>query len=464
MKARPKKPAVQVRRRRDDMILPLPAGKSYSFPDAFVWGASTSSHQVEGMDVHSDWWRFERQPGTVRNFLNYPVYGQKYKSDHWRRFADDIELMACNLRLTGYRFSIDWSRIEPEEGRFEQSVIDRYVDMCRRMRSCGIRPFVTLFHWSSPDWIWDHRREESTGWYHPSIVDRFESFCQKIVPALCEHVDLFVTLNEPNIFLYGGFLEGILAPGHKRDDEALQAVLRHLLKCHVVAWNTIKAVRPDAQVGIAHQFCPFEPHSTWNLFEGWVAARVEQAFTWCFPDAIRDGKFVFATRRGKYYHEQIPGLQGTADFLGVNYYERMVIRLPGGFKVSRLEILHDHHGAKEIWPQQINTVAFIDILRRIHKRYGLPIYITENGHAHPDDSKRRRFIECHLQALGYAINELNIDIRGYFYWSLLDNQEWAHGFVPRLGLCEVDYKNGDRRIRDSAWFYSRVIQERRVVT
>ena len=287
--------------------------------------------------------------------------------------------MRCPLGLTGYHFSVDWSRIEPAKGRFDRAVLDRYVQMCRCLRTGGIRPLVTLVHFSSPDWIWDHRREHSTGWYHPAIVDRFASFCRTVVPALCEHVDLFVTLNEPNIFLYGGFAEGILAPGHKQTDEALQQVFRHLLQCHVAAWQAIKAACPSAQVAIAHQYCPIEPDWRWSMLAGWVAARVDQAFTWSVPDAIRDGTFVFTTRDGKQHHEVIDGLAGTADFAGVNYYERMLLGLPGGLRRRGFELLHDHHGDKQIWPRQINTTAFVDMLRRIHRRYGLPIYITGNG-------------------------------------------------------------------------------------
>ncbi len=460
-------PSIILRRRRDDLTLPLPPGATYRFPDGFLWGAATSSHQVEGDNERSDWWRFERLDGKVRQFRSYSAQAQRYKSDHWRRFSDDIAMMHADLGLTSYRFSLEWSRIEPAPGRFDQSVIDRYARMCAAMRDVGIAPMVTLFHWSSPDWIWDHDREDSTGWYAPQIVEHFERFCTRVVTALADHVDLFVTINEPNVFLYGGYAEGILAPGHRRKDEALLTVQRNLLRCHVAAYRAIKRIRPTAQVGLAHHYCPFEPHGNWNPLEAWVAGRVEQGFTWAFPDAIRDGAFTFAirqARRPRFHTEQVPDLKGTADFMGVNFYERMLVKVPAAVRLSRMTIVHEHESDKEIWPAGIHTRRFVDVLQEVQRRYGLPIYVTENGQAHTDDDCRRGFIRQHLGALGHAVNELGIDVRGYYYWSLLDNQEWAHGFLPRLGLYAVDYETGQRQLRGSAKMYAQIIADGCVTT
>jgi beta-glucosidase len=409
--------------------------------------------------VASDWWRFEREPGRVQNFREFPEFGQRFKSDHWRRFPDDIDRMRRDLGLSAYRFSIDWSRVEPEEGRFDEEVIERYAGLCARMRSVGIRPLVTLFHWSSPDWIWDHDDETHSGWYHPSIVDRFGRFCARIVPALAPHVDLWVTLNEPNVFLYGGFSEGILAPGHRTPDDGLVGVQRHLLLAHRDAYRTIHEARPDAAVGIAQQITPFEANSRFHPLEAYLAARVEQGFSWTFGDSLHTGRLRFPTRSGRVYRETIDGLAGTVDFSGVNFYERMLVRLPWGFWIPGVDAVHDHFGSKEIWPREINTRAFLDVLETVDRRYGLPIYITENGRAHPDDSCRQRFLEEHLITLAHAIEERGVDVRGYFYWSLLDNQEWANGFVPRLGLYEVDYADGERTLRGTGKRYAEVIRE-----
>lgn len=453
----PQGPAHRYKRRRRHPGARVKAPLHPPFPPDFVWGAASASHQVEGGDVHSDWWRYERLPGTVRNFSSFPPRAAELKSDHWARFPEDIQRMADELGLNGYRFSIDWSRVEPREGEFDQAVIARYAELCGTLRARGIRPCVTLFHWSSPDWIWDHDHEEETGWYDPRIVDRFESFCAQVVPALAPHVDLFCTLNEPNIFMYGAFSEGILCPGHKRHDDDLLPVARNLLEAHLRAYRVIKASRPDAAVGIAHSFGVFEPESHARPLEALVAAMVEQGFTWTFPDAIATGELVFTTRKRRVHRLSLPGLRGTLDFLGVNYYERNFVRIPPGWRLRGLEILHDHAEDKEIWPKEIYTAGFLEVLETAWRRYGIPLYVTENGRAHPDDRQREAFLREHVLTLAAALDR-GIDVRGYFWWSLLDNQEWAHGFVPRLGLYEVDYETGQRRLRGTGRAYAEIIR------
>jgi beta-glucosidase len=417
------------------------------------------------MDVQSDWWRFERLEGTTQAFHTAPQFAQDYKSDHWRQFDADVVRMKSELGLSSYRLSIDWSRVEPKEGQFDEAVIGRYGEMMATLSAAGITPLVTLFHWSSPDWIWDHADEEHTGWYAPNIVDRFVRFVRKIVPALAPHAGLFATFNEPNIFLYGAFAEGILAPGHKRRDTDLIPILRHLLLAHAGAYHAIKEIRPDAQVGIAHQFAPIEPESNSRPLEWLVAGLFEQTFTWVFPEALKTGRLSLLSRDLRRHQEEIPGLKGTADFLGVNYYERMLVRVPGGWNVLKSEALNDHRDTKEIWPRESNPAGFVDILKEVTARYGLPLYITENGKSDPNDANRRDFLLDHLRALGHAVNDLKLPIKGYYWWSLLDNQEWANGFVPRLGLYEVAYdRQGARTLRGTGRIYASIVRANAVST
>jgi beta-glucosidase len=452
-------PAHLYRRRREHPLAEIPAGREYALPRDFVWGAATASHQVEGMDTASDWWRYERTPGKVQSFLDRSTHAQDYKSDHWRLFSEDIRRMKDELGLTGYRFSIDWSRVEPEEGRFDQAVIARYAELCAELRAAGIRPCVTLFHWSSPDWIWDHDAETRSGWYDPRIVDRFGRFCRAVVPALAPHVDLFCTLNEPNVFLYGAFSEGILAPGHRRRDEEIFPVLAHLLECHADAYRVIKDAAPGARVGVAQHFHVFEPESRHHPIESVIAAQVEQTFSWLFPDAIASGEVAFRTRARRVLRRSVPGLRGSADFLGVNYYERVFVRVQNPLRPFAFEVLHDHRTSKEIWPREIYTRGFLDVLETANGRYALPIYVTENGRAHTDDAERERYLVEHLRTVAYAREARGVDVRGYFYWSLLDNLEWANGFLPRLGLYAVDYDTGERTLRGTGVTYAKIIRE-----
>jgi beta-glucosidase len=451
-------PAHFFRLRRTEPLARIRPGQVYVFPRDFVWGAATASHQVEGMDTASDWWRFERQEGTVQSFFDHSAHARDYKSDHWRLFSADIRRMKDELGLTGYRFSIDWSRVEPTEGHFDRAVIARYAEICAELRAAGIRPCVTLFHWSSPDWIWDHADESRSGWCEPRIVERFTRYCEAVVPALAPHVDLFCTLNEPNIFLFGAFSEGILAPGHRLSDEELFPILGRLLECHASAYRIIKAAVPRAEVGVAQNFQIFEPEST-SPVEAILAAQLEQAFTWLVPDAIQTGEISLRTRSRRLLRRTVPGLRGAADFLGVNYYERAFVRVPRISRPFSFEVLHDHRTSKETWPREIYTAGFLDVLETAWRRYRLPIYVTENGRAHPDDAERERFLVEHLKTLAFAKVERGIDIRGYFYWSLLDNQEWAQGFLPRLGLYAVDYDTGERQLRGTGRTYARFVRE-----
>jgi len=412
---------------------------------------------VEGQTQHSDWWQFERQPHRVKNFRNFSNNAQEFKSDHWRQFPQDIDRMSEQLGVNTYRFSLDWARINPKKGVFDEQALERYAQLAKQMRDRGIRPLVTLFHWSSPQWIWDQQNPEKSGWYHPDVVTYFTDYVHKAVKALTPHVDFFCTLNEPNIFLYGSYSEGILCPGHKREDIDLLPVLKNLLHAHVSARRIIKEANPDSEVGIAHNYYMFEPRDNWNPLNRLVAALTEFGFTWSMADAFVTGKMVFTTRQREVFVEEIDGLKDSLDFMGVNFYERALVQMRKPWQTREPHILHGHHEDKEVWPTEIHTQGFERVLQTVHERYKLPIYITENGQATPNDQERQTFMRHHLAILAQAIDK-GIDIRGYFWWSLLDNQEWAGGFLPRLGLYEVDYHSGDRQLRGTGAAYAEIIK------
>jgi beta-glucosidase len=451
-------PRTRLKYRRRESRPRLPP-RSWRVPPDFLWGAASASHQVEGGNQHSDWWRYERLDGKVQAFWDFPEFARTYKSDHWRRFPEDIARMQSDLGLRSYRFSIEWSRVEPRDGEFDEVALARYAEMCALMRANGIRPMVTLFHWASPDWIWDHDRERETGWYDPAIVDRFERYVRRVVAALGSQVDVWCTMNEMNSYVYAGYAEGVHVPGHRNPDAAIAPVIRNLLRAHARAYRAIKEAYPQAQVGIAHQFTTIEPEQPWNPLAWVLAGQVENTFTWLYTDAIRDGRFALITRDLRVIREDLPEIRGTLDFVGVNYYERLLFRIPGGWNVSKATVVHDHMTAKEVWPRESHPADFLHVLRHVAKRYKLPIYVTENGRAHSDDREREAYLYDHLQVVAYAIDELKLPILGYYWWSLLDNQEWANGFVPRLGLYHVDYETGARTLRGTGRAYARIIRD-----
>ena len=457
----PRLPVHLAKRRSPTTDAGLEPGRALRFPPGFLFGAASASHQVEGFDEHSDWWRFEREPGRVQHFAEFGEEATKRKSDHLARFDEDVALMK-QLGLAAYRFGVDWSRCEPRDGVFDEAAIARYGRMCATLRKNGIEPILTFFHWSSPDDVWVRGREEHSGWYVPETAARFGRFVAHVMPSLAEHVRVYVTLNEPNVFVFGGFAEGLLCPGHRRPDADLFRVLRTQFLAHVEARRAIRAVRPDALVGLANNCTLFEPYDDSHVLERVVAAFFEEGFTWSFLDAPLTGTIVHRTRSGSIARETIPGLEGSVDFVGVNYYERNFVRLPHGVDLRRPELVADHHGERENWPRESYPLGFLETLRTVHRRYGLPIYVTENGRAHVDDRERTRFLRDHLAVVGRALAE-GIRVEGFLYWSLLDNQEWANGFLPRFGLYEVDYRTFERKRRGTADEYARIIARREIV-
>jgi len=446
-----------LKRRTKDQLPNEIKNTSYSFPDDFLWGAATASHQVEGNDIDSDWYNFERIKGNVKNFLDYPEFARNNKSDHFRRFKDDITLMKDELGLKSYRFSVDWSRIEPKQNQINHEAMDYYCECCRLLKENNIEPMVTLFHWSSPNWIWDLDNNRKSGWYSPEIVTHYLRFTEEVVKSFGSNVNFYCTLNEPNVFLYGGFSEGVLAPGHKNKDKDLLPVLRNLLTCHAKAYHLIKGINPNAQIGIAHNFSPFEPNKNINIFERIMATILESSFTWSIPEAIKTGTLRLTSRNMKIYKETIPNLKNTFDFMGVNYYEKIIVHIPKYILINKLYINFDPDDNREIWPKKPTPNGFLYILKEVKRRYDLPIYITENGCCHTQEDGRYNFLKTNLQAVSHAINKHHIDVRGFYYWSLLDNLEWNVGFAPKFGLYEVDYENGDRKLRDFAKKYRDII-------
>lgn len=406
------------------------------FPDGFLWGAATSSHQVEGNN-HNDWseWenahaerlaresqtRFGNVPGWQERFGDTASRPDNYRSDtacdHWRRYEEDFDIVK-NLNLNAYRFSIEWSRIEPEEGKFDEAAIEQYRQVLIALRERKLEPFVTLWHWTLPVWL-----EEKGGVESPDFPRHFERYAHLVVERLKDDVTFWMTLNEPTSVIGNAYLRGIWPPQKKSWWSALQ-VYRRLARAHRLAFHTIHQLSPAAQVGFGNILHSFEPYrrDSWLDELGIVVARF---FT---------NRLMLHLTRGHH------------DYLAVQYYFHDRIKF---YRRMTLDDLPRTDLGWNIYPKGIYNV--LDYL----KGYRLPIYITENGLADADDTKRERFIADHLAWIHRAIEE-GADVRGYFHWSLLDNFEWDKGFWPRFGLVEVVYATLERRIRPSARTYAEI--------
>jgi len=394
-------------------------------PEGFLWGTATSAHQVEGGNVGSDWVRFESEPERVASGA---------AADHWNRVAEDTALMAA-IGANAYRFSIEWSRVEPREGRADESAWRRYEEEVAGLRAAGIAPMVTLLHFTLPAWLADRG-----GLTSADFPERFADFAAEAARRLGPQVDLWCTVNEPNVQMYQGYVQGVWPPGVRDTGQAARA-FAGLVRGHAAAAAAIRAGDPGSQVGAAINMIVFDPGSRWSLPD-WIAAREADAgFNWAFYDSIREGRIRLSLAGFPELDEPLPGLAGSADYLGLNYYRRNLVRftpdapglvtiLPGPGPLSDAGV--------EIYPE-----GLLRLLRRAWERYGLPIHVTENGVADSTGALRPAFIRGHAHAIARALEE-GIPVRGYFHWSLLDNFEWTEGFGPRFGLYQVDFETLER--------------------
>ena len=400
-----------------------------------IWGAATSAHQVEGGNEWNDWWAWEKA-GKV-NERSGAACG------HYRLFREDFRL-ARSLGHTAHRFSLEWSRLEPKEGEWNEAAFGHYDEVLDALKDEGLEPVVTLHHFTNPSWFLDQG-----GWLQAEADQKFSRFVKQVALRYGKKVRYWITLNEPLIYIYQGFITGKWPPGEKSYSKAIQ-VVRQFIQAHVEAYQVLHQYSgSECWVSVAHHMTAFIPCRPCSLLDR-LAVYLRNQFVnqLLFQSLIRG--FLFYP--GVFW--QRLKAKKTLDFLGVNYYTRDFIRFSGltGENGFGEVCSKDHHGGQiqelndlgwEVYPPGIYEVA------NSLKRFNLPILITENGVCTSDDNQRQRFIQTHLEQLKRARQE-KIPIFGYFYWSLVDNFEWADGFSPRFGLIEVDYKTQTRRLRPSA--------------
>ncbi len=394
------------------------------FPEGFLWGAATSSHQVEGDNFFNDWWKWEQSGG-----------GRDRSSAACRHFSlyrEDFAL-ARSLGHNAHRFSIEWSRVEPEEGRFSQEALEHYSSVLDALAANGLEPVVTLHHFTCPSWF-----SGRGGWLKPANTAYFCRYIEKITGALSGKARYWVTINEPIVYAYHSYLTGAWPPQRRSFSKAL-LVSRNLLSAHERAYRIIHercgAYKDSApSVSVAHHmqyFMPWEPG-------------IRNRLGVFLRDMMFNRMFLDAAFRS-----------GTLDYIGLNYYTRQLVSVEGGdprllLSGTRSDTACEKNSLGwDIYPRGLS-----EILLSLRK-YALPVLILENGIAAADDKKRVSFIKSHLAAAAAAMNA-GVDLKGYFYWSLLDNFEWDKGFAPRFGLVEVDYNTQERRVRESASWFSRV--------
>lgn len=373
------------------------------FPNNFLWGSATASYQVEGGIENNDWADAARSDKV-------PVCGKA--TDHYNKYESDFDI-AKSLGHNAHRLSIEWSRIEPEEGKFDEIEIEHYRKVLRALKTRGIEPFVTLWHFTLPLWF-----SKKGGFENKEAPQIFARYCECAVSKLGNEAKYWITINEPLVWASIGYAAGKWPP-FKRNIFRFHFVSNILINAHKLSYRKIKAINPNLQIGIAkHNICFDYDFKPWNIIASVVA-------------------------RWYWNHRFLGSIKNYQDFIGLNFYNHK--RFGKGLTYPKTEMGWD------IYP-----LGIFKVLAELSK-YKKPIYITENGIADAGDIKRADFIKDHLTNVLRAVND-GIPVRGYFYWSLLDNYEWAYGFEKRFGLVEVNYNTLERKIRPSALVYKRIIE------
>ncbi|MFY9402395.1 MAG: glycoside hydrolase family 1 protein [Candidatus Omnitrophota bacterium] len=404
----------------------------YEFPHDFFWGAATSAHQVEGDNFSSDWWDYESS-------RKLPFFSGS-ACRHYDLYEEDFGL-AKALNHNCHRLSIEWSRIEPEEGRFSCEALEHYKLVISSLRKHCLEPIVTIHHFTNPLWFL-----KQGGWENKRSLDYFLRYTSKVVKALSKDVRFWVTINEPLVYLYHSYLLGTWPPQEKSLIKAFK-VCSNLLGAHIRSYRFIKSFYKehnlkDSFISVAQNLQDFAPYlpTLRNKFASFLRAKLFNL------------NFIEKSLKAK-----------ALDFIGVNYYSRSLVELKG-WGISNFIMDTCESSRSNLQKNSLGWDIYPDGLYNILeglKRYSLPVFILENGICTDDDALRWDFIRRHLIKLSEAIAS-GVKVLGYIYWSLIDNYEWDKGFSPRFGLIEVDYKNFSRKIRESAKKFSKVCLEGKI--
>lgn len=417
-----------------------------SFPPGFLWGVATSAHQVEGGNFNNQWWQWE-QEGHL-----HVKDTSRVALDWWRHAERDFDL-AQGLSLGTLRLSVEWSRIEPEPRRFDAAAIARYRQLLEGLRARGIKPMVTLLHFTNPLWF-----EARGGWLHESAPGWFARFVRYTVEQLGDLCDFWCTINEPNIYSLAGWVLGQHPPGKTGDIAGALKVVGALLRGHAAAYTVIHRLQKNATVGWSQNFNTFDPEHALSPFDVTVTKLRDLLINDLVPNAIRFGEVPLPVRA---FTGDVGEARGTFDYVGINTYYRDLVRFdltnPGELFGRNLPAPGTPRSDQpvsgwewgEVYPQGIARIA--DAL----KSTGKPLYVTEAGVADHEDRLRPWVLAKAAKAMHDAIGR-GADLRGFMHWTLVDNFEWSEGFSTRFGLYALDVETQARTARPSAALYGQM--------
>lgn len=417
------------------------------FPAGFLWGAATSAHQVEGDNRGNDWWRFEQQPGVIQGGDRSGIACR-----HYERFDADFALAEADGH-GAHRLSLEWSRLEPAPGRFDPEAVAHYHAVLASLRQRRLTPIVTLHHFTNPLWLAD-----AGGWENRRAIDQFEQFVRFCAREFGAEVDWWCTVNEPEVYAFRSYSEGVWPPAVRDNSRAL-GVIANLLEAHARAYRVLHAEdRVDAdgdghaaRVGFAKHRVGLEPLRAWHPLDRLLAHFENRVFNTAVERAAFDGVIDLAIPGARSVHRVVPELKGALDWYGLNQYTR--------WKVKALapdpHVLRPGAGASDLgW--ELHPEGFEQAIRSA-SALGRPVLVTENGFADAEDRLRPQALLEYLEGMHRAIQQ-GASVLGYLHWSLLDNFEWADGYRGRFGLYAVDFSDPDRprTRRPSAEVFARI--------
>jgi beta-glucosidase len=404
------------------------------FPKDFLWGAASAAHQVEGGNENSDWWDWELRPGT-----NCPE-ASGVACDNWNRYAGDIAL-AASLGLNTYRYSLEWARLEPEEGVFDGAALDHYLAVTDAVIAAGMTPMVTLYHFSLPRWL-----ARKGGWLAPDSPALLARYAGRVVRALGDRVHWYCTINEPGVVAFGGYLGALGFPPGKTDMGSWERASANLTAAQRLVTPAVKDANPGAMVGFTNSMMEWEADRPARSFMEWMRRRNEDVFL----AAAEQDDFV-----GIQTYTRVPLVLPAWQSLLL----RVAVRIPPVIAIAappliRKEAMNPEPPMPEDRRRtqmgyEFRPQAIAATIRRVASLLpGKPLVVTEHGVATDDDAERVEFIDGGLRAIHEEM-DAGVPVRGYIHWSLMDNFEWARGYAPHFGLIGVDRATMERTVRPS---------------
>ncbi|HVO78831.1 MAG TPA: family 1 glycosylhydrolase, partial [Candidatus Bathyarchaeia archaeon] len=421
------------------------------FPDGFLWGISTSAHQVEG-ENHNNQWSAWEAAGRIKS-------GDRCgrACEWWINAERDFDL-AREMGVNAMRISVEWSRIEPQPDVWDQQALERYREMLRGLHRRGIRPLVSLHHFTHPLWF-----ERMQGFLAAEAPRLFERYTRRVVNSLGDLCQDWVTFNEPNVYCAMGYAVGLFPPGRRGELFTSMKVLAGVLRAHGRAYRAIHELQPGANVGWAHNYVVFQPLRAGLLFDRWITGLHHSLFNHSFVQAIAEGRLPLGFGR---VTGDLSETRDTCDFFGLNVYGRLYVcfdprkpsQLFGNILVPE-DVPQGDPGAEgplaEAYPGALRVAA------GYAARLGKPVYILENGVPDAQDRIRPWLLVNALNEVHAALAD-GIDIRGYFHWTLTDNFEWNDGWRLRFGLVELDPATQQRTMRESGRLFATIAKQNRI--